>query len=64
MKVLKRALCAALAAAMLVGCGSQPAASPASQPGSQPARPAGDRQYVNGTIDVTGMPEKALENKK
>ena len=63
MKKIKRIVTAALAVAMLAGCGGQPA-STSGVSGAQNVQTEGDRTYINGTLDVTGMPDVELENKK
>lgn len=73
MKKMNRVLTLVLALLMLSACGGEPK-TPASPAPTGSAPVAGSptpgstglegREYVNGTIDVTGMPEKTLENKK
>ena len=63
MKKIKRIVTAALAVAMLAGCGGQPASTSGAS-GAQNVQTDGDRTYINGTLDVTGMPDVELENKK
>lgn len=63
MKKIKRIVTAALAVAMLAGCGGQPASTSGAS-GAQGVQTDGDRTYINGTLDVTGMPDVELENKK
>ena len=63
MKKIKRIVTAALAVAMLAGCGGQPVSTSGAS-GAQNVQTDGDRTYINGTLDVTGMPDVELENKK